>query len=199
MSVEPNRDWYGTAHHELGHIYYYLSYSRPEVPDGAAAGANRAYHEGIGSMIGLAALQRRFLAGRGLVPSKAQVDSMAQLLQEALNVRGLHSVRRGNHDAVRARALRRAPARPISFNASMVGARAAVSGDRSSLDRGTSAGPTGSPRPTSTTIRRSTTTTRSPTRCSFQLHDHIAREILHQDPHDTDYYGHREVGDFLRA
>jgi peptidyl-dipeptidase A len=32
----------------------------------------------------------------------------------------------------------------------------------------------------------------------FQLHDHIAREILHQDPHDTDYYGHREVGNFLR-
>ncbi len=32
----------------------------------------------------------------------------------------------------------------------------------------------------------------------FQLHDHIARQILHQDPHDTDYYGSREVGDFLR-
>ncbi|HEY9013645.1 MAG TPA: M2 family metallopeptidase, partial [Gemmatimonadales bacterium] len=32
----------------------------------------------------------------------------------------------------------------------------------------------------------------------FQLHDHIARQILHQNPHDTDYYGHREVGDFLR-
>lgn len=32
----------------------------------------------------------------------------------------------------------------------------------------------------------------------FQLHDHIARQILHQNPHDTDYYGHREVGDFLK-
>jgi peptidyl-dipeptidase A len=32
----------------------------------------------------------------------------------------------------------------------------------------------------------------------FQLHDHVARQILHQDPHDTDYYGNREVGDFLR-
>ena len=31
----------------------------------------------------------------------------------------------------------------------------------------------------------------------FQLHDHIARQILHQDPHDTDYYGYREVGEFL--
>ncbi len=32
----------------------------------------------------------------------------------------------------------------------------------------------------------------------FQLHDHIARNILNQDPHDTDYYGSKPVGDFLR-
>ena len=32
MSVEANQQWFGTAHHELGHIYYYLAYSRPEVP-----------------------------------------------------------------------------------------------------------------------------------------------------------------------
>ena len=32
----------------------------------------------------------------------------------------------------------------------------------------------------------------------FQLHDRIATEILDQDPHDTDYWGNREVGDFLR-
>ena len=84
MSVEPNREWYETVHHELGHIYYYMSYSRPEVPIVLREGANRAYHEGLGSMIGLASLQRRFLAGRGLVSPKAPVDSMAELLQEAL-------------------------------------------------------------------------------------------------------------------
>jgi peptidyl-dipeptidase A len=33
----------------------------------------------------------------------------------------------------------------------------------------------------------------------FQMHDHIAREILGQHPHDTDYYGSTAVGDFLRA
>jgi peptidyl-dipeptidase A len=32
----------------------------------------------------------------------------------------------------------------------------------------------------------------------FQLHDHIAREILKQDPHDCNYYGDKEVGAFLR-
>jgi peptidyl-dipeptidase A len=33
----------------------------------------------------------------------------------------------------------------------------------------------------------------------FQLHDHIARKILHQDPHATNYYGNKQVGDFLRS
>ena len=33
----------------------------------------------------------------------------------------------------------------------------------------------------------------------FQLHNHIAKNILQQDPHDTDYYGNRAVGDFLRT
>ena len=32
----------------------------------------------------------------------------------------------------------------------------------------------------------------------FQLHDHIAREILSQDPRDCNYFGNRKVGDFLR-
>ena len=32
----------------------------------------------------------------------------------------------------------------------------------------------------------------------FQLHDHIAREILKQDPRECNYYGSKEVGEFLR-
>ena len=33
----------------------------------------------------------------------------------------------------------------------------------------------------------------------FQLHDHIAHNILREDPHDTNYYGRKDVGDFLRS
>jgi len=33
----------------------------------------------------------------------------------------------------------------------------------------------------------------------YQLHEHIAREILHQDPRSCNYYGSKEVGDFLRS
>src|SRR5690606_30028370 len=32
----------------------------------------------------------------------------------------------------------------------------------------------------------------------FQLHDHIARNILKQDPKATNYYGNKEVGKFLK-
>jgi peptidyl-dipeptidase A len=31
----------------------------------------------------------------------------------------------------------------------------------------------------------------------YQLHDHIAREILKQDPHHCNYYGNKEVGKWL--
>jgi peptidyl-dipeptidase A len=31
----------------------------------------------------------------------------------------------------------------------------------------------------------------------FQFHDYIAGQILKQDPHATNYYGSKEVGNFL--
>lgn len=61
MSIIPNAEWYETTHHELGHIYYYLEYSKSEIPPVLRKGANRAYHEAIGSMLGLAAMQKPFL------------------------------------------------------------------------------------------------------------------------------------------
>ncbi len=33
----------------------------------------------------------------------------------------------------------------------------------------------------------------------FQFHDRIARKILKQDPHDCNYFGNQEVGQFLRG
>lgn len=196
MSVEPNSDWYETAHHELGHVYYFLSYSRPEVPIVLRGGANRAYHEGIGSMMGLASLQRRFLTGRGLVPANAPVDSMAQLLQEALAYVvlmpfGAGTMTRFEH-ALYAEGL---PA--DRFNAKWWELARKYQGIVP---------------PTPRDERWADALTKTHINDDpaqyydyalsfallFQLHDHIARRILRQDPHDTDYYGHREVGDFLR-
>ncbi len=33
----------------------------------------------------------------------------------------------------------------------------------------------------------------------FQFHDHIARNILKQDVHETNYWGNKEVGNFLKT
>ena len=196
MSVEPNRDWYETVHHELGHIYYYLSYSRPEVPIILRSGANRAYHEGIGSMIGLASLQRRFLVGRGVVPAGAKVDSVAQLLQEALAYVVFIPFAAGTMTRFE-HALYAEKLPPDQFNATWWALARKYQGIVP-------------PAPRDERWADALTKTHindDPAQyydyalsyaLLFQLHDHIARQILHQDPHDTDYFGHREVGDFLR-
>jgi peptidyl-dipeptidase A len=33
----------------------------------------------------------------------------------------------------------------------------------------------------------------------YQLHEHIAKRILQQDPHSCNYYGNKAVGDYLRS
>lgn len=195
MSVEPNRDWYETAHHELGHVYYFMSYSRPEIPLVLRQGANRAYHEGIGSMIGLASLQRRFLAGRSLVPADAKVDSTAQLLQEALSYVVFIPFAAGTMTRFEhALYAERLPA--DRFNEKWWELTLKYQGivPPSARDERWADGLT------------KTHVNDDPAQyydyalsyaLLFQLHDHIARRILKQDPHDTDYHGNREVGAFL--
>src|SRR6266404_42233 len=53
QSIEPNSRWFFTAHHELGHGYYFKAYSRPEVPYLLRTGAAPGFHEGIGELIRL--------------------------------------------------------------------------------------------------------------------------------------------------
>ncbi len=85
MSVEPNERWWATTHHELGHVYYYMAYTRPEVPPLLRGGANRGFHEAIGTMLGLAAMQKPFLVDRGLLPGDVESDAVQTLLKEALD------------------------------------------------------------------------------------------------------------------
>ena len=85
MSVEPNTRWYETTHHEYGHIYYYIAYTNPDVPPLLRGGANRAFHEAIGSMLGLAAMQKPFLANLELIDPDTETDELKTLLKEALS------------------------------------------------------------------------------------------------------------------
>lgn len=84
MSVKNDFEWFTTAHHELGHIYYYRSYSRPGVPPVLRQGANRAYHEGIGELIALAASQQSYLKETGILGAGEKMDEIQWLLNDAL-------------------------------------------------------------------------------------------------------------------
>lgn len=84
MSVQADWSWFLTTHHELGHVYYYLAYSRPGVPPILREGANRAFHEGIGSLVELAAGQPSYLAQLGLLDADQAPDRIRWLLAQAL-------------------------------------------------------------------------------------------------------------------
>jgi peptidyl-dipeptidase A len=196
MSIEPNADWYETTHHELGHVYYYMSYSNPNVPIILRKGANRAFHEAVGSMMGLAAMQKPFLEGIGLFPEGQQTDDIQELLKQSLNYivfipwsAGVmtefeHSLYADNLPA-------------DQFNAKWWELVQKYQGITPPSER-------------SPELCDAATKTHIIDDAAqyydyaysyvllFQLHDHIARDILHEDPHATNYYGHKEVGDFLR-
>jgi peptidyl-dipeptidase A len=84
QSIEPNSRWFFTAHHELGHGYYFKAYSRPEVPYLLRTGAAPGFHEGIGELIALASSQVPYLQSREILPKDFKPDTTAFLLDDAL-------------------------------------------------------------------------------------------------------------------
>lgn len=84
MSVRNDFRWFQTVHHELGHVYYYLSYARPEVPYILRTGANRGFHEAIGTLIELASTSVPYLQEVGLLESDRAPDQVRWLLSQAL-------------------------------------------------------------------------------------------------------------------
>src|SRR6266404_760938 len=84
QSIEPNARWFFTAHHELGHGYYFKAYSRPEVPYLLRLGAAPGFHEGVGELIGLASSQVPYLQSREILPADFRPDKTAFLLDDAL-------------------------------------------------------------------------------------------------------------------
>ncbi|QNH63775.1 M2 family metallopeptidase [Hymenobacter sediminicola] len=195
MSVEGNTEWYETTHHELGHIYYYLTYANPDVPPLLRQGANRAYHEAMGSLMGLAATQKPFLAGLGLVDAKAKTDQTQTLLKEALNyavfipfASGVMSEWESSFYADKLPA-DQLNARWWALAKQYQGIVPPTTRGENYLDPATKTHINDDPAQyydyaLSYVIL-------------FQLHDHIAKNILKQDPHATNYYGSKEVGTFL--
>ena len=197
MSVEANADWYGTSHHELGHVYYYMSYSNPNVPLVLRGGANRAYHEGIGSLMQLASGQRRFLANRGLIAPNVAPDSIQTMLKEALQYVvfmpfSTGTMTRFEHE------LYSKNLSPDQFNAKWWELARRYQGIAPPTPRGEQFADA----LTKTHINDDPGQYYDYALSQallFQLHNHIATNILKQNPHDTDYLGSKAVGDFLKA
>ena len=196
MSIVPNSHWYETVHHEYGHIYYYLSYSNPEVPYLLREGANRAYHEALGSMMGLAAMQKPFVAGLGLVDSTTKIDETRQLLKNALHYVVFIPWSTGTmsmfeHDLY-ANNLPTDQWNKRWWELAKTYQGIVPPTDRSEefCDAATKThindDPAGYYDYAISFI------------LLFQVHDHISKNILHQDPHNTNYFGNKEVGKFIQ-
>jgi peptidyl-dipeptidase A len=85
LNVEADTDWFGTAHHELGHAFYMLAYARPGIPPLLRDSPTNALHEGIAELAGNACFQAPYLRRLGLLPADAAPDPIAFLLNDALN------------------------------------------------------------------------------------------------------------------
>ncbi|WP_456440699.1 M2 family metallopeptidase [Psychroserpens sp.] len=197
MSVEPNADYYETIHHELGHIYYYQAYTNPNVPPLLREGANRGYHEAIGSLLGFAAMQKPFLAGKGLVDADTKIDETQNLLKEALsNIVFLPfsaGVMTEFENALYAENLPK-----DEFNKKWWELAKKYQGMVPPTDRGEEFCDAASKTHINNDAAQYYDYAVSYI-LLFQFHDHISKNILKQDPHATNYYGSKDVGTFLRG
>ena len=199
MSVEPNERWFGTTHHELGHIYYYIEYAHPDVPLLLRKGANRSYHEGIGDLMDLAAAQRPYLEEVGLLPKTRDIDRIRWLLNEALSSSSVVFIpwaagvmTRFEYD------LYEKDLPKDEYNRRWWELVRQYQGIVPPFLRGEEYCDAA----TKTHIIDDAAQYYDyALSCvlKYHLHDYIARNILGQDPHSCNYAGNREVGDFLKS
>jgi peptidyl-dipeptidase A len=195
MSVEPNSRWYETTHHELGHIYYYMEYTNPDVPPILRGGANRAFHEGVGSLLGMASMQKPFLVGIGLIDETAQTDDMQQLLKEALAQVVFIPFSAGTMTHFE-RDLYATDLSKDEYNKRWWDYVATYQGIVPPTERGEKYCDAA----TKTHINNDSAQYYDYALSYIilhQLHAHIANKILKQDPRATNYFGNQDVGTFL--
>jgi peptidyl-dipeptidase A len=201
MSVEADSQWFFTSHHELGHIYYDLAYTRPEVPPTLREGANRAFHEGVGELASLAAGQVPYLQQRGILPKKAKIDPTQAMLASALEQTVAFIPWSAGVMTHFEYELYEKDLPPEQWQARWW----ALAGQYQKV------APPSPERLTDPALCDACTKTHIiddpgqyydyaiATVIKYQLHEHIATKILKQDPHMCNYYGNKEVGAFLKG
>ena len=197
MSVQPNMEWFETTHHELGHGYYFMSYTKPEVPPLLRDGANPSFHEGVGELIALATRQIPYLKAAGVLPAAYKVDEMQVLLNDALEVAIPFMFW----------ACGTMPEWEAEFYAKGMPAAEMNARwwkqvrDLQGVEPPSLRGEQFCDAATKTHINDNPAYYYSygwATVFKFQMHDHIAKKILHQNPRATNYAGNKEVGAFLK-
>ncbi len=196
MSVRSNYDWFQTTHHELGHIYYYLAYSNSNVPVSLRGGANRAFHEAVGDLISIAARQIPYLKGIGVMPQDMNIDQTQWLLSEALDNAivfipwSAGTMSHWEHDFYEKNLS------ATEFNKRWWDYVAMYQGVEPPEFRGEEYCDAA----TKTHINDDPAQYYDYTLAfliKYQLHNYIAKNILHQDPHNCNYFGNKEVGTWL--
>jgi peptidyl-dipeptidase A len=197
MSVKANEQWFGTAHHELGHGYYDMAYARPEVPPLLRTGASPAFHEGFAGISDLASRQTPYLQSLGLLPKGKTGDDITPLLRDALNTIPFMFWASGVMAHWEADLYAQGlpgdqwNARWWQYVAEYQGVEPPAPRGEEFCDAATKTHINDYPAyyfsyAIATVIQ-------------YQMHDHIARQILKQDPRNCNYAGNREVGAFLEG
>jgi peptidyl-dipeptidase A len=196
QSIEPNARWFFTAHHELGHGHYFLAYSRPEVPYLLRLGAAPGFHEGVGELIALAASQVPYLQSRGVLPREFHPDKTAFLLDDALT-RSIPFIYFSCGTMSHWEAdiyVHNLP--PDQWNARWW----KYAGDFQGIEPPSPRGEEFCDAASKTHINDTPAYYYNyafATVFKFQLHDYIARHILHQPPQSCNYADNKEVGAWL--
>src|SRR4051812_10934315 len=197
QSIENTPWWFKTAHHEFGHIYYFQSYTRDDVPPLLRTGANPAFHEGFGELTALTAGMAPYLKSLGILPADFKVDEKAFLLNNAL-VPGVPFIFWSSGVMAHWEADVYAKHLPADqWNARWWQYVRDFQGVEPPTVRGEE------------WCDAATKTHINDTPCyyysyaiaqvfKYQLNDYIAKNILHQPPQACNYANNKQVGDFFR-
>ncbi|HET7537191.1 MAG TPA: M2 family metallopeptidase, partial [Candidatus Didemnitutus sp.] len=197
QSIEANPWWFSTAHHELGHVYYFMSYTRPDVPVLLRNGANPAFHEGFGELTALASSQVPYLKSVGVLPANFKADDNAFLLNNALSP-GIPFIFWSSGVMAHWEADIYAHNLPASewnkrwwqYVRDFQGIEPPVQHGEDWCDAATKTHINDNPAYYHTYAIAQV--------FKHQLHDYIARKILHQPPQSCNYANNKEVGEFIR-
>ncbi len=197
MSVKPDFNWFTTTHHEFGHIYYDLSYANSEVPMVLRDGATSSFHEGMAELISTAVRQAPYLQQLGLLAPGEKLDQTQWLLNEALTEAIVfipwsagvmtsweHDFYEGNLPADQLNQ------RWWFYMEKYLGIAPPTPRGEAFCDAATKTHINDNPAyyfnyALAFAIK-------------YQFHEHLAKNILKQDPHACNYSGNREAGRFLQ-